>query len=71
MFANAAEVLNHHFIVLLAVLGIFALGAYNFSFILLRASYLGASKAEIPLVYATLNVATVVLVFLRVFWLTE
>ena len=61
MFANATEVLNHHFIVLLAVLGIFALGAYNFSFILLRASYLGASKAEIPLVYATLNVATIVL----------
>ena len=61
MFANAAEVLNRHFIVLLAVLGIFTLGAYNFSFILLRASYLGASKAEIPLVYATLNVATIVL----------
>jgi MFS family permease len=63
LFANAAEVLNLRFIVLLTVLGIFSVGAYNFSFMLLLASSLGVSEGMIPLVYATLNFATVVLGF--------
>lgn len=60
MFANATEVLNRRFIILLAVLGFFAVGAYNFSFILLKASVLGVPEAQIPIVYVTLNFATVV-----------
>lgn len=61
MFANASEVLNRRFIILLAVLGVFSIGAYNFSFVLLKASNLGVSNADITLVYATLNVATIIL----------
>ena len=60
MFENATMVLNHRFILLLAVLGFFAVGAYNYSFILLKASVLGVPQAQIPIVYATLNLATVV-----------
>ena len=59
VFQNAKAVLNTRFILLLAILGMFAAGAYNFSFILLRAGSLGVSEGYIPLVYAFLNVATV------------
>jgi MFS family permease len=55
------SVLNRDFVFLLAFLGIFAVGAYNFSFILLKAGSLGISENDIPLVYAVLNVATVML----------
>jgi len=41
-------------------MGIFALGAYNFSFVLVKAGTLGVQEGTIPLVYATLNAATVV-----------
>jgi len=61
VFENAREVLNREFIFLLVALGIFATGAYNFSFILLRAGSLGVQESHIPLVYASLNVATVIL----------
>jgi MFS family permease len=58
---NMRSVLNRDFVFLLAFLGIFAVGAYNFSFILLKAGSLGISENDIPLVYAVLNVATVML----------
>lgn len=61
VFENARNVLNREFILLLIVLGIFAIGAYNFSFILLKAGSLGVQESDIPLVYASLNVATVIL----------
>jgi len=61
IFENAREVLNHDFLFLLSVLGIFATGAYNFSFILLKAGSLGIPEGSIPLVYACLNLATVLL----------
>ena len=61
IFENAREVLNHNFVLLLLVLGVFTVGAYNFSFILLKAGSLGVQEANIPLVYACLNLATVVL----------
>ena len=61
VFRNARAVLNRQFIFLLVALGIFAIGAYNFSFILLDAGSLGITENDIPLVYATLNVATVIL----------
>jgi len=61
VFENAREVLSREFILLLVALGIFAVGAYNFSFILLKAGSLGVQENLIPLVYASLNVATVIL----------
>lgn len=61
VFENVREVLSREFGLLLMVLGIFALGAYDFSFILLKAGSLGVDDNNIPLVYASLNVSTVVL----------
>jgi len=45
------------FVLLLIITGIFGIGAFNFSFILLRASDLGIADNLIPLVYAIINVA--------------
>ncbi len=56
---NARTVLTRRFNLFLIVMGIFALGAYNYSFVLVKASALGVESGTIPLVYATLNVATV------------
>ncbi|HKG70357.1 MAG TPA: MFS transporter, partial [Nitrososphaeraceae archaeon] len=47
---------NRPFILLLVITGIFGIGAFNFSFILLRASDLGIPDSVIPLVYGTINV---------------
>ena len=63
LFANARQVLDRRFIFLLAVLGVFLLGAYNFSFILLRASSVGVAEGEIPLVYVVINAISVVVAF--------
>jgi len=60
IFENAREVLNHKFVLLLVALGLFSMGAYNFSFILLRAGSLGVQEVNIPLVYAFVNVAVVI-----------
>jgi MFS family permease len=48
---------NRPFLLLLIISGLFSLGAFNFSFILLRASDLGVQKDMVPLVYAVINVA--------------
>ncbi len=42
---------------LLFIVGIFSLGAFNFSFILLNAQQAGIMDSYIPLVYAAVNVA--------------
>lgn len=47
---------NRRFTILLLITGIFALGAYNFSFILLKSSDLGVIESSIPLVYAGINI---------------
>jgi MFS family permease len=47
---------NKPLVFLLIVAGIFSLGAFNFSFILLRASDLGIDEPFIPIVYAAINV---------------
>ena len=47
---------NKPFLFLLIVAGIFSLGAFNFSFVLIRASDLGVGESFIPLVYAAINV---------------
>ena len=59
IFSNINRVIrgNRPFVLLLVIAGIFGIGAFNFPFILLRASDLGVSESLIPLIYATLNVA--------------
>jgi len=63
VFENARTVLTRDFVLLLIVLGIFAVGSYNFSFVLLEASAVGVSAGLIPLVYTLLNLATVIIGF--------
>lgn len=48
---------NKPFVFFLAVSAMFAAGAFNFSFVLLRSSDLGVDKSFIPLVYLTINIA--------------
>ena len=60
IFANAGKVLNRKYTAFLIVIGLFAIGAYNFSFVLVKANALGVDQATVPLVYAVLNLATVV-----------
>ena len=61
VFQNARAVLDRQFIMLLGALTIFTMGAYNFSFVLLKAGALGINQNIIPLVYACLNVAVVII----------
>ncbi|MCW4022228.1 MAG: MFS transporter [Candidatus Bathyarchaeota archaeon] len=51
------SVLKGNFVKLLVIVGIFSLGAFNFSFILLNAQQAGIMDSFIPLVYAAVNVA--------------
>ena len=51
------SVLKGKFSWLLVVVGIFSLGAFNFSFVLLYAGDAGIAASFIPLVYAVVNVA--------------
>ena len=48
---------NKPFVFLLVVSGIFGLGAFNFSFILLKASDLKVEESLVPIIYALINVA--------------
>lgn len=48
---------NNPLLFLLIVAGIFSLGAFNFSFILVRASDLGVQENFIPIVYAAINIS--------------
>ena len=52
---------NRPFIVLLIITGAFGLGAYNYSFVLLKSSELGVMVNSIPLVYATINISHTVI----------
>ena len=64
IFANIKNVTKEkRFIILLGIIGIFSVGAFNFSFILIRASDLGVSQNFIPVIYAVINVAHVVIGF--------
>jgi MFS family permease len=47
---------NKPFTILLLITGIFGLGAYNFSFVLLKSSDLDVIESSIPLVYGLYNV---------------
>jgi MFS family permease len=59
MFSNFRSVLkgNNSFVLLLVISGIFSVGTFNYSFILLKASDLGIGKDVIPLVYAVINIS--------------
>ena len=63
LLSNFANVLkaNRRFAILLVISGIFSLGAFNYSFILLKASELGVDKNVIPLVYAVINISHTVI----------
>jgi MFS family permease len=50
------EVLRGPYLILLVVVSIFSLGAFNYSFILLNAKQMGVSDALVPIVYAVVNV---------------
>jgi len=50
-------VLEGRFSSLLIIVGVFSLGAFNFSFVLLRAKDVGMPEVLIPVVYAVINVA--------------
>lgn len=50
------DVLQGRFLVLLGLVSLFSLGAFNFSFILLNAREMGVGDTLIPVVYAVVNV---------------
>jgi len=54
-------VLKGRFLFLLLVVGVFSIGAYNFSIILAKAEDLGIPEAIIPIVYAVINITHVVI----------
>jgi MFS family permease len=59
VFVNIKSLIseNKPFLFLLIVSAIFSLGAFNFSFILLKASDFGVEENLIPIVYAIINVS--------------
>ena len=57
LLSGVRTVFRGDFRLLLLVVGIFSLGAFNFAFVLLNASEAGVSDPVIPLVYAVINVA--------------
>jgi MFS family permease len=59
MFSNMRKVVdgNRPFVILLVISGMFSLGAFNFSFVLLKASDIGVEKNLMPIVYAVINIA--------------
>ncbi|MCX8153587.1 MAG: MFS transporter [Candidatus Bathyarchaeota archaeon] len=59
VLAGVKSVLKGDFSRLLLIVGIFSLGAFNFSFILLNAQEAGIAESLLPLVYAVVNVAHV------------
>ncbi len=59
LFAGIKTVLKGNFSRLLMIAGIFSLGAFNFSFVLLNAKEAGIVDSFIPLVYAVVNIAHV------------
>jgi len=57
LLGDVRRVLHRRFLLLMLVLALFSIGAFNYSFILLKAGELGVSEPLIPLVYAAINVA--------------
>jgi MFS family permease len=57
LFAGVREVLRKDFTLLLLVVAVFSLGAFDYSFVLLNASEAGIDYRIIPTFYALINVA--------------
>jgi MFS family permease len=59
IFSNIGTVMSNNkpFVLLLIISGIFSLSAFNFSFVLLKASELGIDNDVIPIVYAVINIS--------------
>jgi MFS family permease len=57
LLEGVKSILKGNFSLLLIIVGIFSLGAFDFSFVLLNAQEAGIADSFIPLVYATVNVA--------------
>lgn len=57
LLTGIKTVVKEDFLRLLVVVGIFSLGAFNFSFVLLNAKEAGVADSLIPFVYAVINVA--------------
>ncbi|HEX6560815.1 MAG TPA: MFS transporter [Nitrososphaera sp.] len=56
--ANVRAVLSQRkFVALLAIMAVFGIGAFNFSFVLVRASDLGVPEGSVALVYLVINAA--------------
>ncbi|HET9774207.1 MAG TPA: MFS transporter [Nitrososphaeraceae archaeon] len=47
---------NKTFVYIIVILGIFSLGAFNYSFVLLKSSDLGVEQSFIPIIYIIINV---------------
>jgi MFS family permease len=57
LLEGVKSVLKGNFPLLLIIVGVFSLGAFDFSFVLLNAQEAGIADSFIPLVYAAVNVA--------------
>ena len=57
MLTRMGDILTRRFLMLLLVVGVFSIGAFDFSFVLLRARDIGVADALIPFVYAVINVS--------------
>jgi len=57
LLEGVKSVLKGNFSLLLIIVGVFSLGAFNFSFVLLNAQEAGIADSFIPLVYVAVNVA--------------
>lgn len=55
LLLDARSLLKSDFLLLLITFGVFGLGFYNFSFVLVRSSELGVAAELVPLVYLGLN----------------
>jgi MFS family permease len=54
---------NKPYLFLLIIAGIFSVGAFNFSFVLLRASEMGVDNNMVPMVYAVINIVHTVIAY--------
>jgi len=61
ILTSVRRVLKGRFLQRLLVVGMFSIGAFNFSIILAKAEDIGVPDAIIPLVYATINITHVVI----------
>lgn len=57
MLAGIQEALKGDFLILLLIVGVFSLGAFNYSFVLLNASEAGFDYRVIPIFYALINLS--------------